>query len=451
MTTAPYSKAFSASGLELADRCRRAHWLRYHDGVEEEPEREWSEISTWKWDKDLSMFADPHCAGLTCTARARSLALGKAVHACIQRYYEGGDLFDVPCPHVAEGPPCADCRFPAEVALSGLHFLPHPSECVVVQVEEASVVQGIPGTPDLVCVLREDCRVILCDHKTCRDFVITTREGEVIHCQKDETTLRRDRQVCRYALGVMNEFSLDELECRWVYYKTGPGRREARATVFAITRAEAQAVVDGMVAQAIELQDTFDSRLTWSDIAPSITGCKAYGGCAYNVDRGGPCNPPKTKAHVKSYVPAEGKRRLKIMADTSETAWKKFAEENGIDLGSMSFKEKLEAKKEWAAELNAAEAAAPAETPPPAQEAAPAESEKPKAPPAAAAKRASATKPDKPAPVPPADTPLGVPDDLHVEILVTAAQGRVQMRFPAGAEVRAKGADLVAAVLGGAG
>lgn len=308
-----YSKAVSASGLELYDRCPSA-WARQYLGGSREIEVDYSWFETAKWVKDEKVWLGSD--GLKMPSRSKSTSLGKAVHLKNSDYLEGKpvDFHD----------------FPGQVAAPMLaqiaDLLDPPPDWMLI--EAAGELEGIPGTPDLQLGYDYASRIVLVDWKSCRDFTITARDRQSIQCQKSAETLRTDRQVARYSLPLLREFDLDELECRWVYSRTDPDlSRKAQTTAWMQRREDSERVFAGMKALASELQGWIlafegheDPEAFFKSFDQKSESCKMFGGCRHHVDQGGACSPPSNKALIKLGTRKIGTMGIKEQIEANKRA-----------------------------------------------------------------------------------------------------------------------------------
>ena len=288
----PYSKRYSPTGLEMALGCEYAWGLRFIEGLDA-PEVTWSKkIEALVYYHAIQLWG-PKALGPTgvlfpktkhryITGKQRTLALGKGVHAELERYALGGDI-DVG-------------TFPGQCALPVLRYVPNLEECDLVLPELSYTYQGIPGTTDLVTLRRKRWRVT--DYKSCRDFEIMTRERDVIQCQKPEAELRANFQTARYTIPIMREYDLDTIEVSFIYTRTDPKlRREARATAFLQRREDSERTFEKMQAAKRRLKQY----TSLADCEKNTDHCDRFGGCQYHVSRGGPCSPPRDVSKVRSF------------------------------------------------------------------------------------------------------------------------------------------------------
>ncbi len=109
---------------------------------------------------------------------------------------------------------------------------------------------------------------------------------------KTAEELAEDPQVLLYALHAMQTWGLEAIECTWIYLLT-EGKPRAYPVTVTITRAEAEAAVLEMAETAAEIVETVRAfkagRLRVIDLEQNVSACKAYGGCVYHADKGGPC------------------------------------------------------------------------------------------------------------------------------------------------------------------
>jgi hypothetical protein len=266
----------SPSSIATGRRCRRAWAYAYLAGLRD-PEVPWHE--------DMA-------AGLRegVTARQRSTALGKAMHAAAESWYRGETV--------------EWSTFPAQVFLSGAHLLPHPDRVHAVHVERAIGAAPMPagvsdhapptrlqvhgvwfaGYADLLVSAPAEfvrMRVDAPDGWLLVDYKST---ASVARYALTPEALAADVQCNLYALDAMTRLGLDELPARWVYFETKRKRQAAPVDVL-VTRKRALEVLQPAAELARELDAIVDV-----DEAPCNTdACADYGGCVYHVSVGGPC------------------------------------------------------------------------------------------------------------------------------------------------------------------
>lgn len=269
----------SASSDALGRRCHRAWWYQYVAGIRD-PRVEWSTISAHVADRKRDSLGtlwwrDPLGKGEPVKSRQRSTALGVAMHERIEGWYNKAavDWYDLP----------------GQIALSGLHFLPHPTACTA-RTESPIGDAAIVGETDahappvgfrVAGVLWAGYRDliadgVLYDYKSSADigrYALTPAE------------LATDMQASLYSLATMVELGTDAISARWVYFET-KRRRYAEPRDVTITRAGATDVVMAGCERARHL-DTLQRE---SDATPNTNACGDYGGCPHHHSVGGPCN-----------------------------------------------------------------------------------------------------------------------------------------------------------------
>jgi hypothetical protein len=207
----------------------------------------------------------------------RSLSLGKAVHAVGDAYYKGGSVRWE--------------SLPGAIYVSGVHLLPKPAECELIEVEHA-----IGAT---VCkaadsgVAQEAFGVLWVGF---RDLLIKPRGGDWLQVDYKTSSkiaawalkpeeLRDDLQCALYTLDACQRFNRPEFASRWLYLETKQVRRALPVDVV-MSRAHALSIIEPAALLARELD-----RLERSSDAPqNHDACAAYGGCSYHVGAGGPCD-----------------------------------------------------------------------------------------------------------------------------------------------------------------
>ena len=220
--------------------------------------------------------------------RDRATAFGKAMHSEGESYYTTG-LYD----HTSA---------PGRALTAGLHLLPHPTQCEIIEVERGLTIDtkaifgGIEpvkfnGFKDLVTRLKGEW--YLFDYKSTKDFDYKkesedrrSKRGFTVHGLKD------DLAANTYALDVMLAQGLDSLRGRWVYFKS-QGRPEAQATDLTWTKEHSKAVFQGGLIQATHLRRTMRESPSPLELDANTSHCNLYG-CVYRASVGGPCTKEKS-------------------------------------------------------------------------------------------------------------------------------------------------------------
>ncbi len=328
---------FSPSQLSRAARCFRSWGFRYLLGFKRREPKTWAEACALAKPAALIKSKPTKAERDAVKAYNRVIrpALGKECHARLEHYFKGGDV---------------DWNDkPGRTVLAGMHLLPHPDECELVEAEgEITIeVDGVrfKAYRDLLT-----CKAgvwLLVDHKTTYTFDYFD-QAKTQRTIKTPEQLKQDAQANLYAFDVMSKHGLTELACRWVYYRT-EGAPAAVAVDFTITLAEATAVVAELVAQAKALAAIIESaandnaravRLPIVQALPaSPEACDDFGGCEYHESRGGPCSPPTLSAGERLQQLAT-KRQQKPTAPRPRIERQK----------TMGFRDKVNAAKENKAE-----------------------------------------------------------------------------------------------------
>lgn len=251
------------------------------DEEKEEDEREWenatgyflfspTQITTylecarkWAWDKIAKV---PRTS-------SPSAALGTRVHKILELY-------------LGEGlrPDFVKDRFAAEIASSGLHFLPEPKTPGMLLEQEfrfqsprtSFIYHGFkdvslpPGSPIPALAFDGQAPIVL-DHKTTKSI---SKWG------KTDDDLRVDPQSCLYGYDAMARYQVPFVDEAWIYYQT-EGPRIASPTRIRLTSKEAAPVFDVIERVAEEAATALTKKLQPLDLAPNPRACGSYGGCPY--------------------------------------------------------------------------------------------------------------------------------------------------------------------------
>lgn len=281
----------SASSDALGRRCERAWFFKYVARITE-PRVAWADIAHYVAGRDGKTWHDPADASRTVASRDRSTALGTEMHARLEARYRGRpvDWHDLP----------------GSIALSGLHFLPEPARAQTLvehPIGQAAIVGATEdhappvgfrvagvlwaGYRDLVARAPEEHErlkipspLVLYDYKSSSDIARYALSSDA---------LRTDFAANLYALATCEEFGLDAVPARWVYFET-KRRRYAEPRDAVITRSSAF----GIVAAGSERARALDRIEREDQATPNLAACDDYGGCPYRQDLGGPCRAQRS-------------------------------------------------------------------------------------------------------------------------------------------------------------
>lgn len=261
----------SASSIELADRCDRAWWHRYRDGLKQ-PEFSWLKAKRMK------------ARGDRMPAGAFSKALGKEMHRL-------GEIYLYTSPKKVQAQNLIDWHdLPGQCLAEIVPHLPPAGSVRRRDVESrfSIKVAGVRfrGLIDLLGVALERA-VQVYDHKTTRDIreyallpdVVAKRIGE------PKRSLLNNLQACLYVLArtqsphARTDRGVRGGLCRWNYSETQRSRRALPVVQF-IPTAHALAVAK----RGAETAKRVESHRTIDDATPNITACDQYGGCWYRSE-----------------------------------------------------------------------------------------------------------------------------------------------------------------------
>lgn len=285
----------SPSSLALGARCEAAWAWTYVAGLRE-PEISWEAIE----------------AGAKWSRSQRATALGKAMHKIGEDWYSGrAPKWD---------------SFPGRVFASGVHLLPQPSKCDVIEVERAVGTEpsGITeeGRPPTVLIV-EGTRFAGFRDLVVRSPAETYRFGfappnatisnawilldykssaNIARYAKTDADLLKDPQCNLYALDVMLRQGLPHIWARWVYFETKDVRR-AKAVNVSIERQRAIDVLAALAPLAKRLDAIDDPAFAECN----TDACGDYGGCAHHISAGGPC---LARRSLGTLVQLKGRREV---------------------------------------------------------------------------------------------------------------------------------------------
>jgi hypothetical protein len=252
----------SPSSISLANRCRRAWWLRYGEKIRE-PELTWAEVCrAIKQGKRLP-------------GGARSKALGKEVHRLAELY-----LWMRP----SKAAKLIDWNdLPGQCLAELIPHLPPAGSVPRRDVERRVTVKhdgvSFQGLIDLVGTAAHRVTESY-DHKTTRDLraYALLPHAVAVALKQPKRSLLNDLQACLYTLARAKETVPAAAGglCRWNYTETDKARRSLPVVQYVPTaHARTIAADAATVAREVEKYRTID------DAIPDTTACDDYGGCWY--------------------------------------------------------------------------------------------------------------------------------------------------------------------------
>ena len=315
----------SASSIALANRCHRAWWLRYREGIKP-PELTWRQVSRRK------------AAGRPLPKGAYSKALGTEVHRLAELYLtlskrEAAKLIDWN-------------DLPGQCLQALVPLLPPAGSVHHKDVEQAVTVE-VKGVKfrGLIDVVGAALRAVVesWDHKTSRDIreYALLPHSLAVKLKQPKRSLRDDIQACMYTLaqaartgrtaGIVRGDEILTASvaggiCRWNYTETQRSRRSLPVVQY-IPTAHARRVVEGAADVAREVA----AFKTIEDAVPNTLACDDYGGCWYRDE--GHCSVRRKWGAIivqseRTEKEKEGMQKIKSFKDLeNDTAEANEAEE----------------------------------------------------------------------------------------------------------------------------
>lgn len=154
----------------------------------------------------------------------------------------------------------------------GLPHLPEPgTPGLVVEGDFAFELRGhrFVGRKDLEILSATPPRTI--DHKTTKNF----------RYAKKPDTLRTDIQAVLYGVDAMTRAGSNEVDLLWNYLRADPDAPEVKPVTIRLTRADAEPVMERILAIADQLQTLVDAGATALDLPPNPDACDMFGGCPF--------------------------------------------------------------------------------------------------------------------------------------------------------------------------
>lgn len=201
-------------------------------------------------------------------------------------------------------------------ALAGLHLLPAPQSCDVIEdetevrIDSTQLLSGIEkleiqGARDLTVGFRVSPiweptfsyhEWMLLDYKTTRG---DTRKGDPWAYVKTPHALEHNIAGNMYAWDIMSTKSVDRVPARWVYFLTDAKKHpDARATDFTYARSDVKRRLTLLLEVGAEHRDvvrTFKrAPFDVNDLPANTARCSQMGGCPYRAETGGPCKARRT-------------------------------------------------------------------------------------------------------------------------------------------------------------
>lgn len=312
----------SPSSIALGRTCQRAWAYQYLDGLRD-PDVSWPVVESYKWDHGRARYVSAD--GQSCSAAQRGAALGKAMHATAERWFD-------PSRGVPDW-----LTLPGQMFAAARHHYPEPSLAsrVVVEAEIGATpvlgardggprwampVHGIlwAGYRDLLIEAPAELArigvvapegVAVFDHKSTSNIA----EHALTHAE-----LLVDPQASLYAIDACEELGLASIPMRWVYTESKKIRRSlpVDATI-ELSRAH------DTIGPCADLARELDT-LTRSEDAPQNTAaCNMYGppdrvNCRHHVSNGGRCNARQRLGPID--IHHEKKAEIKMALSAEATA-----------------------------------------------------------------------------------------------------------------------------------
>lgn len=286
----------------------------------------------------LSMFAQcrrkwtlAYLFGIKEGKRGKSKLLGSVIHACLEAYQRGGNVYDPDLRELERELAHLTDRERADLLAEGprraivaVPFIPKPGEADLYPEQKyegvcavSDILEETAGDPlrfvlklDLLAMFHATCpgdpgAWFLYDYKSTKGKRVTGKGFDPWFYVPTVEALQHDVQAIFYALEAMLRLGLDEIWCRWVYTNTDPKELPVSKCVdFHMTREHCQRQIEPWLVQACEMRrqvresmdrngpPEFESVPAPSALPPAPDSpCDAYGGCPYRAKALGPCDP----------------------------------------------------------------------------------------------------------------------------------------------------------------
>lgn len=245
--------------------------------------RKWAFKSLWK------IFAPPD----------PSAQLGTCIHGIAEDYLTSGkqpDLYKELRLPKGRGAPGENVFYPGQIFQAGMIHLPAPGTVHVEGRKKWQTPAGHHWTGQLDGLTfryadqtlhphsdiaaatwgRGLGRFEVWDHKSTSKFAYV----KGVEATKDSIALRDDVQANLYAWATMAEFGVNEVDLRWLYYRTRD-RPASRLTAITVTRPWVSDKIAFIDQTAMEMLDLYQHKPEIKEIEPDASKCDKYGGCPY--------------------------------------------------------------------------------------------------------------------------------------------------------------------------
>jgi hypothetical protein len=204
-------------------------------------------------------------------------------------------------------------------ALAGLHLLPDPKDCDVVEDEAEINIDStylLPGVERIEIQGARDLSVafyatpmnevdaivdphwawMLIDYKTTRG---DTRKGDPWAYVKTPHELEHNIAGNMYAWDIMSNKHVDVVPARWVYFLTDEKKHpDARASDFTYRREDVKRRLKLLLEVGAEHREIVRhfkrAPFDVNELPANHARCSKFGGCPYRAETGGPCNDTRT-------------------------------------------------------------------------------------------------------------------------------------------------------------
>ncbi len=369
--------------------------------------------------------------------KQRALALGTATHWVLERWYlTRAETVDAGVPKIDWA------SYPAQVALAGLHLLPHPGECEEILPEAEFTLPcsdvpelgdwpglGLRGTIDLQVRTTPKELARLGVASPSGWLLIDFKTTASLRYAKTPTQWHADAQGTIYPLKAMHRVKIEAMPSRWAYFESKKVRRAAAVDFLPTFESVTANARNKLLPVVRTLDDHVQAKTPISALAQNPEACERYAGCPYHIARGGNC--PGGRAST-------GRARWKLVRASGP------AKEKEIDTMATFAERQAAMRREKEAKAAAAKQPEPepAEADEAEEETAQAEPEPTPEPAKAAPKERNTPSPAKRNTPPPK---LAEADEaIHVELTIT--KGGILIRMPVPPDLRERAEAIVAAV-----
>lgn len=222
----------------------------------------------------------------------------------------GTEVHDVLEDFLSKGKPIDTDTVAGRIAKPGVKYLPFPKTPGMRVEKWFSIIFGVAayrGLKDVEIIQANRARPLVLDHKTTRSW----------KWKKSKQELLSDTQAGIYAADAMQKTGAEEVDLRWVYYKT-EGKPNSDPVDAVINREQVSRILTRTDQTARRIVQVLQTHKRALDVMPDFRGCSAYGGCPFRETHCKPKANQVLKAIVAQQLTKERRENKKSGSTTSD-------------------------------------------------------------------------------------------------------------------------------------